>query len=76
MARIIDVEPCELHEVSGCAQCSGRDRTMVVVDEDSAPFKAKYPGQCDECDLPIMEGAAAKFRFYWGGRRAVIHGHC
>jgi hypothetical protein len=42
----------------GCSICSGKDRASKRAEAEEVEFgyRAKYEGQCPECDLPIVVG--------------------
>lgn len=70
----MNLEPCELHEISNCATCSGADKKFEVSISRSHDFedpddplpvipgatvmRARYAGNCVRCGRRYEQGAA------------------
>lgn len=70
------LEPCEKHELIGCQDCNRPSRPTPRAEADSVPIRARYDGQCPECDLAIIAGKSMIVlrRRTWGN--SAVHQHC
>lgn len=70
------LEPCEKHEIIGCTDCNRSSRPPSLPEADSVPIRARYDGQCPECDLPIIAGKSRIVlrRREWGN--SAVHETC
>lgn len=62
-----------LGPVAACTICNGRARREIA-EQAELPrlFAAKFEGQCDNCDLPIMVGQTVA----WLPERRATHEGC
>jgi hypothetical protein len=43
------MEPCELHEITGCSICSGLDKRLAEQDRTPTIICARFGGKCSRC---------------------------
>jgi hypothetical protein len=60
-----------------CSLCSGREKNTTAVQEDSAPFVARYDGACPACRDTITAGSdRIILRSFPSGSRLALHESC